>query len=95
MPLFVCDRCGCVDNTALGHYWKKDSYVFADKGLIGLSLCSECAPSFDKDGKVTGYGKWHKDFPKKKWDGKECVINRNQQVLSPDLIELVLKAMDI
>lgn len=32
MSLFVCDRCGCVENTALGDYWG-----CAEK------VCSECS----------------------------------------------------
>lgn len=36
MPLFRCDKCGCVENTALSNYWmvhKSDEH-----------LCSECDP---------------------------------------------------
>jgi len=32
MPLFRCTKCGCVENTALGHYW-----MTPDK-----PECSEC-----------------------------------------------------
>jgi len=51
MPLFVCEKCGCVDNTACGGtFWivlhKKDNKV----------LCCECH---------FGPGKWHNRFPKK------------------------------
>lgn len=31
MSLFVCDICGCVDNTALGDYWARP-----------IARCSEC-----------------------------------------------------
>lgn len=31
MPLFACERCNTVDNTALAHYWGRDE-----------KLCSEC-----------------------------------------------------
>ena len=31
MPLFVCEKCGCVENTALGNYW-----------LAKERLCGEC-----------------------------------------------------
>lgn len=55
MPLFVCDRCKAIENTALG--------LFATRGRYGNSkeaLCSECAPIkenwFD--------GKWHGQFEK-------------------------------
>lgn len=77
MPLFVCDKCGCVDNTALGRYWSKDMECW-DESNRGLALCTECAPTHYKDGKPTnrGYGEWHDEFPKVKWNGKMEVINR-------------------
>lgn len=43
MPLFVCDKCGCVDNTALGRYWSKDMDIWGEDNR-GLALCTECAP---------------------------------------------------
>ena len=36
MPLFRCDKCGCVENTALSNYWMRHK---ADE-----HLCSECDP---------------------------------------------------
>lgn len=36
MSLFVCDGCGCVENTALGKYWTRK--IDGD----GRALCSEC-----------------------------------------------------
>lgn len=77
MPLFVCDKCGCIDNTALGFYWAKDvDGMWKDGELQGLALCSECAPKEYSDGGKTRFGKWHGKFTKKKWDGKMEVINR-------------------
>lgn len=77
MPIFVCDQCSCMDNTALGHYWSRMSeHTFKDKSLIGKALCSECAPAQWADGSKTGMGKWHNHFPKVQWDGKRDVINR-------------------
>ena len=32
MPLFCCQKCGCIENTALGQYWTSEE-----------KLCSECA----------------------------------------------------
>jgi len=74
MGLFVCAKCHCVENTALGHYWSihyvklklpDDMKEFeSDK-----PLCSECMPvdaSFSdgsSKGKL-GTGKWHNKFPK-------------------------------
>ena len=49
MSLFKCEKCGCVENTALSLYW----FSNWRKG-IG-KLCSECDPQI---------GKWHGMFPK-------------------------------
>lgn len=48
MPLFACSKCGCVENTALGNYWRA-----ASRGEP--VLCSECDPAI---------GHWHGRFPK-------------------------------
>ena len=46
MPLFVCDCCGCVENTALGRF----KQMMDDKD-VEPSLCSKCLT-----------GKWHGKF---------------------------------
>lgn len=79
MPLFVCDECGCVDNTALGHFWGRDLWEFLGENKSGKALCSECAPTHFDDGSTSDWGKWHNHFPKKKWDGKAEVMNRSRQ----------------
>jgi hypothetical protein len=59
MPLFVCDNCHAIENTALGHYWTK-GMTFNDTTQDHRALCSECMPSNSfKEG-----GKWHDKFPK-------------------------------
>ena len=79
MGLFVCDKCGCVENTALGRYWSKDFPNMWDKDNEGLALCSECAPLYFADGSQTRYNhQWHGKFEKKPWDGKESVLNRSK-----------------
>jgi hypothetical protein len=83
MPLYVCDECGCVDNTACGgNYWfkNKNEESFADYIPDGKALCVECTPSLYKDGSSSSdAGKWHNRFPKKKWDGKQEVLNRESE----------------
>jgi len=32
MPLYKCNECGCIENTAVGSYWGKEE-----------KLCSECS----------------------------------------------------
>jgi hypothetical protein len=84
MSLFVCDKCGCIDNTATGYYWTKNrTDMFSDKSLIGKGFCSECAPTHYSDGSKTEYGKWHNRFPKRKWNGKIKVVNRCEKCLKP------------
>lgn len=64
MPLFICSKCGCIENTALSLYWVRS---FSDKETP--PLCSECDPEI---------GKWHNRFPKQKYEeirDKERVLN--------------------
>jgi hypothetical protein len=76
MGLFVCDKCNCVENTALGWYWSKDIMRLvlpADMKEYeeGKSLCSECLPESGRftDGGNPGFkGKWHGKFPKETID---------------------------
>lgn len=72
MGLFICSKCECVENTALGWYWschyEPSIIILPDelKQYEGEPLCSECLPVVDYSdysGK-TGTGKWHKKFPK-------------------------------
>lgn len=86
MPAFVCDECGCVDNTASGFYWgyamgmQSTAYRdwFEDETKNCKALCAECCPTTFKDGRPTKLGVWHNKFPKKKWDGKVEVLNRKK-----------------
>jgi len=57
MPLFLCDKCGVIENTALSAYWSKDQL------LDGAALCSECTHIKFSDGDEQ-YGKWHGKFPR-------------------------------
>jgi len=72
MGLFICAKCNCIENTALGWYWSSDE----SKEMIilppeleqyhGKPLCSECLPNVpfvDRSG-FTGKGKWHNKWPK-------------------------------
>ena len=51
MGCFVCEECGCIDNTALGRYWGRDSA----EDRPGEALCSKCAR-----------GEWAGAFPRRK-----------------------------
>lgn len=66
MPLFICDKCECIENTALGRYWARDMKDCWKDGEAGKALCSECAPKEFRDGTPTRWGKWHGRFEKRK-----------------------------
>lgn len=40
MPIFLCDDCGCVENTACCFFWHYTK--------TGKKLCSECDPKIGK-----------------------------------------------
>lgn len=63
MSLFVCSKCGCIDNTATSCYWalirpcKNRIYDKSLKGYEGKPLCSECAAiEYDRDEMKLIYG---------------------------------------
>lgn len=70
MSLFVCSKCGCIDNTATSYYWalirpcKNRIYDKSLKGYEGKPLCSECAAiEYSKGGEmVVVPGTWHVDI---------------------------------
>lgn len=70
MSLFVCSKCGCIDNTATSYYWalirpcKNRIYDKSLKGYEGKPLCSECAAiEYNKGDKlVVVPGTWHVDI---------------------------------
>lgn len=53
MPLYRCEQCGCIENTACSNYWMR-------KTRKQPLICSECDPEI---------GKWHGLFPKHQADG--------------------------
>lgn len=52
MPLFVCQKCLHVENTALSDYWVQEMDAHERGGAFG-PVCSECRT-----------GDWHGQFPK-------------------------------
>ena len=56
MPLFRCEQCGCVENTALSDYWHRE-----ERGDDKRALCSGCGPE----------GTWHGEFPQESADGRD------------------------
>ena len=54
MPIFQCDKCGCVESTVLCNYWWNSVHN------KNPPLCSECDPEI---------GKWHGKFEKRSAKG--------------------------
>lgn len=71
MPLFICAKCGCVENTALSSYWVRKHFKYCDEleEYQGKPLCSECGMVVYEHVNNTGAivpGRWHGRFPKEK-----------------------------
>lgn len=72
MSTFICDKCGCVDNSACGGtYWSSKSGwldLFEDDYFNTNPVCCACAPDTYGDGsKNSKAGKWHGLFERKHW----------------------------
>lgn len=69
MPIFRCSKCGCIENTALCHYWWE---VHEEKKP---PLCSECDPTI---------GKWHGAFEREKPEAHGYVEGPDGFLYTPD-----------
>ena len=67
MPVFKCEECNCVENTATGQYWSRNHGVYPPP-YHGRALCSECGSPKFVDGTPTEFGQWHGRFPKEDAD---------------------------
>lgn len=95
MSLFVCAKCGCVDNTATSSYWMLTNEYMIDKfdyakelqPYNGMGLCSECGRlATSPDGRdVVVPGKWHGKFPKEK--ATEEQLKKESQEYANDLLD--------
>jgi hypothetical protein len=67
MPVFVCDNCDNIDNSACGGtFWTRNMDIWPEE-YRGKALCVECAPKQYSDGSPNERaGKWHGRFPKRK-----------------------------
>lgn len=61
MPLYVCDTCHSIENTAFGHYHTRGLGYFKDKVKDAKALCSACMPNEYNNGKTRKTG-WHNHF---------------------------------
>jgi hypothetical protein len=55
VSLFVCEECGCIENTALSNFWLREHGLTQDK----RALCTACDPTINE---------WHGTFPRRKYD---------------------------
>lgn len=55
MPLFMCTRCGCIENTATSEYWAQQMAAYEAETPFE-PLCSEHNPAI---------GRWHNQFPRR------------------------------
>lgn len=91
MPVFICEKCGVIENTACCDYWSLTSSRISDflwhKDLInykGKALCSECAKigvfnAPDGNTKLCVVpGKWHNEFSKE-YPSKEKIYQMRKQ----------------
>lgn len=94
MSLFVCSKCGCIDNTATSCYWalirpcKNRIYDKSLKGYEGKPLCSECAAiEYSKgDEVVVVPGTWHGKVVEVVYERKEIDLGLDKDnFLSIDL----------
>lgn len=64
MPMFRCDTCGCLDNSAYGLFHSRNDPIWPEEQR-GKKLCSECAPSRYPSGNPTKYQGWRDTEPKR------------------------------
>jgi len=75
MPLFVCEDCGTLENTALGLWWSRNLDLWPEASQ-GKALCSACMPTKYKDDSPTRRGgRWHGFFPRRQATAKDDVLN--------------------
>lgn len=75
MPVFVCDKCGCIEELSL--------VLSAPCVTPGSEmLCSECLPvGIASGGFKAGDGKWHGHFPKRLYDpAVDLPVNRENGI---------------
>lgn len=84
MSIYVCDRCGCIENSAYGSYYLTNfGRDNAEYGMPeGELWCHACCPHTKADGtkvpepyRLHNYGNWHNRFDRILWRQQD-VYNR-------------------
>lgn len=81
MPLYMCRKCGSVDNTATGGYWAQQMNAH-DAQRQHEPLCSACDPAV---------GSWHNLFPRRRAEG--YVQDKNGYLYLPEEADGYFKHM--
>lgn len=78
MSIYQCEECGCIENSALGHYHCRGQGMYRDKTKDPKKLCSACGPVEFKSGEIDpGHGKWHDRF-KRRFFPKNSLYTDNE-----------------
>ena len=80
MPIYQCEECGCVDNTARTNYWVRNRKHLISGEYLGRALCSACGPNLYLSGEKTPWGQWHNAFKRQYLPFNEwlfCPMTRN------------------
>lgn len=83
MPLFICEQCQTIENTATGRWWTRNSRNMWSKDNEGKALCSVCAPPKYVDGTRTEFGVWHDKFPRRRATEADLPHVSNPKVFRP------------
>jgi hypothetical protein len=87
MPSFICENCGCVDNSACGGtYWtaNADPPLYPPPYKKGQKLCLACSPTIYTNGRKNGdAGKWHDKFERLMPDGSLFKSNIGNKFSGP------------
>ena len=84
MPLYRCQTCGCVENSALGFYWSRDHTMWPAP-YRGKELCSQHGPPEDIYHNPTPWGKWHGQFAQRSASG--MLIDQHGHLWTPEQVE--------
>lgn len=77
MPMFICDKCHAIDNTATGwfHSRFKNQELLGPQYPNGEAYCSECTPTHYSGGSPIKYcGRWYNRFEKRFIKNKEQLV---------------------